>query len=130
MTRMGSGWSSGGLHSPVLNDKIQASQTLRGLCGLQTSSLRISGQGPRHLYFLNVPGGSDLEESGDQSQLTDLGRPRRNGKPPGGKNVPWETIAWENACLGNCLLTLPRTNRCPPKIGVWGQQIQHNRMQL
>ena len=35
------------------------------------------------------------------SYLTDLGRPRRNGKSPGGKTVPWETTAWENACLGN-----------------------------
>ena len=52
--------------------------------------------------------------------LTDLGRPSRNGKSPGGKTVLWETVAWENACLGNCLPTLPRTNRCPAKIGVWG----------
>ena len=51
--------------------------------------------------------------------LTDLGRPSRNGKSPGRKTVPWETVAWENACLGNHLLTLPRTNRCPAKIGVW-----------
>ena len=62
--------------------------------------------------------------------MTDLGRPRGNGKPPGRKTVPWETIAWENACLGNCLLTLSRTNRCLAKIGVWGRSIQHNRMQL
>ena len=40
-------------------------------------------------------------------RLTDLGRPRRNGKSPGGKTVPWEAVAWENACLGNCLPTSP-----------------------
>ena len=59
-----------------------------------------------------------------------LGRPRRNGKSPGRKTVPWETIAWENSCLGNRLPTLPRTNRYRAKIGVWGRPIQHNRMQL
>ena len=30
--------------------------------------------------------------------MTDLGRPRRNGKSPGKKTVPWEPTAWENAC--------------------------------
>ena len=30
--------------------------------------------------------------------MTDPGRPSRNGKSPGGKTIPWETVAWENAC--------------------------------
>ena len=30
--------------------------------------------------------------------LNRLGRPRRNGKPPGRKTVLWETVAWETAC--------------------------------
>ena len=81
-----------------------------------------------------VPKGR-LWVTSQRSLLTDLGRPRRNGKSPGRKTVRWETVAWENACLGNyslenCLSTLPRRNRCPVKIGVWGRPTQHNRMWL
>ena len=33
--------------------------------------------------------------------MTDLGRPRRNGKSPGEKITPWDTVAWETACQTN-----------------------------
>ena len=46
-------------------------------------------------------------------QMTDLGWPSRNGKLPGRKTVLWETVAWENACLGNCLPPYPgQTDAC------------------
>ena len=46
------------------------------------------------------------------------------------KITRWETVAWETACLGNYLPTLPRTTRCPTKTGVWGRPTRHNSMQL
>ena len=34
----------------------------------------------------------------EKAGMTDLGRPRRNGKSPGKKMAPWETVPWEAAC--------------------------------
>ena len=45
-----------------------------------------------------MPTTGDLAGNPGMCPLTDLGRPRKNGKSPGGKTVPWETAAWETAC--------------------------------